>query len=35
MDVFYVRDAFGQKIVGPERLAAVKTRLLAAATAGS
>ena len=35
MDVFYVRDAFGQKIVNTERLAAIKARLLAAVTAGS
>jgi [protein-PII] uridylyltransferase len=28
MDVFYLRDAFGRKIVGPERLAALKSRLL-------
>ena len=34
MDVFYVRDAFGRKIANPERLAAIKTRLLAAVTAG-
>jgi len=35
MDVFYVRDPFGQKIVDPDRVAAIKTRLLAAVTAGS
>ena len=35
MDVFYVRDAFGQKIVNPQRLAAVRAQLLAAAAAGS
>jgi len=35
MDVFYVRDAFGQKITSLDRLGAVKTRLLAAVAAGS
>jgi [protein-PII] uridylyltransferase len=34
MDVFYVRDPFGQKIRNPERLAVIRTRLLAALTAG-
>src|SRR5205085_2925980 len=34
MDVFYVRDAFGRKIANPQRRAAIKTRLLAAVTAG-
>ncbi|HEX3430859.1 MAG TPA: [protein-PII] uridylyltransferase [Rhizomicrobium sp.] len=34
MDVFYVRDTFGQKIVNSERLATIKARLLAAVTAG-
>jgi [protein-PII] uridylyltransferase len=29
MDVFYLRDAFGRKIVSPERVAAIKARLLA------
>ena len=30
VDVFYVRDGFGHKITHPDRLAAVKARLLAA-----
>ncbi|HEX9159758.1 MAG TPA: [protein-PII] uridylyltransferase, partial [Rhizomicrobium sp.] len=34
MDVFYVRDAFGRKIIDSERLAAVRKRLLEAISPG-
>jgi [protein-PII] uridylyltransferase len=34
VDVFYVRDGYGHKVIHPERLKAIEARLLAAVAGG-